>query len=203
MDGLPEVSGDPIGEGRVEIVGQQAQFVDGVPAGGVVEETACFPYDAPLGRFRLHRQHRLAVHDRGAAVRQPGVRGVRPYGPYAGPSRREERAESRHGGGVAVDGTRLHSYADLVDYLVSAVDLKMLRVIVATIMQGGRELGAEMSTDLIKDAQALLSYVKSDINAPTGGVNQEGVFRLPQQSEGDAARACASWSSTRSRPGIP
>jgi choline dehydrogenase len=84
-----------------------------------------------------------------------------------------------------VDGwmaTEVH-LDDLVDYLVSAVDLKMLRVIVATIMQGGRELGAEMSTDWLKDVQALLSYVKSDVNAPTGGVNQEGVFRLPQQSE--------------------
>ncbi|MGW7529297.1 hypothetical protein [Streptomyces sp. NPDC054783] len=43
MDGVVRVGGDLFGEGWVDAVGQQAHLMDGIAAGGVGKQAACFP----------------------------------------------------------------------------------------------------------------------------------------------------------------
>jgi choline dehydrogenase len=72
---------------------------------------------------------------------------------------------------------------DFFDYLVSAVDTKMLRVVAATIFQTARELGNDTPFDPVRDLARLIGYVVEDINAGDAGRDgREGVFRIPQQT---------------------
>ena len=73
----------------------------------------------------------------------------------------------------------------LVDYLMAAIDLKMLRVIIATIVQTGQELGTTLPFDPFADVTRLLSYVQSDLNSADPGRDaRQGSFRVPEQTLG-------------------
>ncbi len=73
---------------------------------------------------------------------------------------------------------------DFFDYVTSASDLKMLRVIVAAVLQSGHELGDGHNFDPIRDLVRIFAYVGSDLNgADAMRDSREGVFRVPQQSK--------------------
>ncbi len=112
-----------------------------------------------------------------------------PDGSWRSPQMRHyfERAERN---GYLPPGTAGHGFSgwmptsahldDMFDLLTSAVDFKMLRVIVATILEGSGAGGGRFFNP-VRDLLQILAYVRSDVNAPDGG--GEGVFRVPQQSE--------------------
>jgi choline dehydrogenase len=80
----------------------------------------------------------------------------------------------------------MHIYAfldKLFDWLMAAVDVKMLRVIVATVAETTHELGSDLPFAPLADLQKLLVWVASDLNAADPGRDgREGTFRVPQQS---------------------
>jgi len=101
-----------------------------------------------------------------------------------------ERAENN---GYLPAGTSGHGFAgwmhveaflnDFVDYVMSAVDLKMVRVMAATILQTAAENGSNLPFDPIRDIKGLIDFVRGDINsADASRDGTEGVFRVPQQS---------------------
>jgi choline dehydrogenase len=68
------------------------------------------------------------------------------------------------------------------DFLMGATDWKMLRVIAATILQTGHELGA---APLFGDLAHVLDYLAGDLNSNAPDRDgREGAFRLPQESLG-------------------
>jgi choline dehydrogenase len=101
-----------------------------------------------------------------------------------------ERAENNH---YLPMGTAGHGFSGWMhseeflgkffDYLMGATDLKMLRVMAASIFQTAHELGNDLPFDPIRDIAGLLAYMNQDINSPDPGRDgREGAFRLPQQS---------------------
>jgi choline dehydrogenase len=106
-----------------------------------------------------------------------------------------ERAENN---GYLPAGSAGHGFAgwmhteahldDFFDWLVSAVDVKMLRVIAATILESDANPRRWWWAP-IQDFLQLLGYVQGDLNAGDAGRDgREAVFRLPQQSK-DGRRA--------------
>jgi choline dehydrogenase-like flavoprotein len=72
---------------------------------------------------------------------------------------------------------------NLLDFLMSAADLKMLRIILATTIETTRVLGENGPFDPIRDVGRILGYLIGDINAGDPGRDgREGVFRVPTQS---------------------
>ncbi|HEX4456438.1 MAG TPA: GMC family oxidoreductase, partial [Polyangia bacterium] len=71
----------------------------------------------------------------------------------------------------------------LVDYLMAAIDLKMLRVIIASVVQATQELGTLLPFDPLADVTRLLGYVGADLNSADPGRDaRQGAFRVPEQT---------------------
>jgi choline dehydrogenase len=99
------------------------------------------------------------------------------------------RAENN---GYVPSGTAGHGFAGWMhtsvfldkffDYVMAALDWKMLRVIIATVVQTSHELGVDLPFDPLHDVKSLLGYVGSDLNAGDAGRDgRQGVIRVPQQ----------------------
>jgi len=75
--------------------------------------------------------------------------------------------------------------SDLVDWLTSAADTKMLRVILATVFVTAREIGADIVLSPMPEIERMFEFIHGDLNRDDAARDgAEGVYRIPQQTAG-------------------